>query len=70
MELHAVWDTFWDLDSCRPMGFSGPGRIPWTAMLAHASLHGYSRDVFDFLWELIRAMDAAYLKYVAEKSKP
>lgn len=69
-ELGPVWDTFWDLDSCRPLGFGTPGPIPWTALRQHQQVYGYGNDVFDYLWELLRAMDAAYLNHLAEKAKP
>lgn len=62
-----MWEAFWDLDSCRPIGM-GLGPIPWTAMLAHKEHYGYDKDVFDYLWDLIRAMDAAYLSHVNKKS--
>jgi hypothetical protein len=38
-------------------------------MLEHWRLFGYDRDVFDYLWELIRAMDATYLNHLGKKTK-
>jgi hypothetical protein len=65
-ELYEVLIIFWELDTCRAVGF-GAGPIPWTAMVIHQQVHGYDQEVFDFLWELIRAMDGAYLKHLSEK---
>lgn len=66
-ELVPVWQTFWDLDTCRPLGFGGFGPIPWTALLVHQQRWGYDQDVFDYLWDLLRAMDATYLEHTSKR---
>lgn len=48
-----------ELQTCRPVGMGGPGRIPWTAIHEYA----VAKDVVDQerFEVLMREMDAAYV---------
>lgn len=66
--LQRVWDGFFDLDSERPIGFGGAGRIPWSAEEAWLDAEGVGdpdeRGFYRALW---RQMDGAYLAEVNPK---
>lgn len=58
--------AFFILSSCRQIGMS-ESRIPWTAANDYSLRYGLSEADFDALWELISAMDTAYLNHQAKK---
>lgn len=59
--------AFFDLDTERYQGFNGPGRIPWSAMVAYAKHYGlFSYEVDDFV-QIIKAVDAANSKWHSEQ---
>lgn len=64
--LEFFWTAFWELSSCRSLGF-GAGPIPWSAAADYAitfELEG--EDFMDFVY-LIRMMDSAWCKHQVEK---
>ena len=54
--------AFWDLSTCRQIGM-GQGPIPWDKMIEYGHVAGLDDDMTDVLVGVIRAMDAAYLKW-------
>lgn len=67
--LQFYWDAFLELDTCRPLGMSSVGQIPWTAVNEYALRHGITDlDDFDYLLAIIRGIDAVYRNYVREKT--
>ena len=65
--LAFAWRAFWELSSDRSVGF-GVGPIPFTAIARYADRYGVGeRDAFERFLELIRGMDAAYLKDTEER---
>lgn len=58
--------AFWDLDTCRAIGF-GLGHIPWTAIDAYGLRHGLEPDVLNAFHQIIKALDARYLKWCADE---
>lgn len=68
--LIPIWDAYASLERDRHLTMGGPGPIPFTAIDRYASRYGIDDlDEFDRLRRLIMAMDAEYLKYVAELAK-
>lgn len=66
--LEFVYFAFWELSSCRPVGFSA-GPIPWSIIVDFARSHGLSLDEEeDFIYH-IRALDHAFLEYSKEQSE-
>lgn len=67
--LEFYWTAFWELSSCRPVGF-GFGPIPWTVIIDYAAAFEVEPDdVSDFIY-LIRAMDKAWIDWqVANQPK-
>jgi hypothetical protein len=55
--LHA----WFELDSERSSGMS-IGPIPWSKIVEYGIFHGIDRDVLEPFIQVIRQMDAAYLK--------
>jgi hypothetical protein len=47
----------------------GPGPIPWSAVKAWGEHHGFLGADFDYLWEMVSAMDHEYLSYAEDKRK-
>jgi hypothetical protein len=68
IELNAAgrffMDAFWKLSTCRPIGM-GYGPIPWTAVDAFATRNGFDAHMSDYLADIVQALDAVYLKWVA-----
>ena len=68
--LSFFWDAFWALNGDRPLGFSLPGPIPWTAIDRFAERSEVTdRDQFGRLVRLIRAMDGEWRAYMVEQLK-
>lgn len=68
IENTLYWNAFWDLETCRPVGF-GIAKIPWTAIDQWASRHGYFGEAFERLTNIIAQMDGAYIKHFIEAEK-
>lgn len=70
-DLVVFWEAFEELSTCRSfIGMTGhPGPIPWTAIEAYAHKHRFSRDFFDDLVAIIRAVDDEFRRLVAEEAK-
>jgi len=66
LELYLA--AFWDLDSCRPLGF-GEGPIAWTTIEQYAQQNDYTGEQRDMLHYHIRQLDNTYLKHRVEKNK-
>lgn len=58
--------AFWDLDSCRPLGY-GEGPIPWTTIEQYAQLNGIEGEQCEMLHYHVRQLDNTYLKHRASK---
>jgi hypothetical protein len=54
--------AFWDLHTCRHMGFS-PGPIPWNRIKEYADFVGLDRQNAFAFTAIIRLMDNAYTKW-------
>lgn len=68
--LEIYYDAFFDLHTCRPVGM-GLGSIPWSVMKDYALTWGLDEDQMVDLFYYVRAMDKAYLDWVAKKeAKP
>ena len=70
-DLWPYWRAYDELSTCRSYaGMTGvPLPIPWTAIDAYAHRHRFAGEAFDDLVHIVRAVDAAYVKHVVEKSK-
>lgn len=67
--LSFTWDAFFVLGSDRPIGFAGPGRIPFTAICAYADRYGIRDvDAFERFRHLVMAMDRTYIAHALERS--
>lgn len=65
--LAFYYKAFADLSSCRNMGMSGGGPIPYTAISEYAERNHMDDEDFHTLLTFIRTMDVAYLEHVASK---
>lgn len=69
-DLRWVWDAFSDLTTERAPGAMGPpGHIPWRALHAYCQVHGIRGLHYHHFKEVVKAMDDAYLEYLAKKMK-
>lgn len=64
MDLY--YDAFWNLTTTRQVGM-GAGPIPWTACHTYAQVLHFDEEQADDLWFFISAMDAVFLKHLADK---
>ena len=60
--------AFWDLSTGRMIGFA-IGPIPWRDIVVYAERAQLADDVAGVFIFVMREMDAAYLKYVADKQE-
>jgi len=60
--LSLYFTAFWDLDTCRPVGF-GYGPIPWSAVRDYALTFEFDEEQQEALFYLIRKLDNAYLQH-------
>lgn len=67
--LEMYMDAFNRLSTCRQLGM-GVGPIPWTAIGLYAVQAELDTDHTDKLYYYIEAMDAAFLKWSADRNKP
>ncbi len=66
MGLDIYYEAFLELGSTRSIGMD-LGPIPWTAIDRYAQRHGYEGDDFEYLVQMVRALDEAFLKYTRDK---
>lgn len=66
--LEWYYRAFTDLSTCRSYGMS-EGPIPWLAVNEYAIRHRMTHQEFDDLWEVVRKLDAVYIKERAGKAK-
>lgn len=66
MGLELYYDAFWDLNSCREVGF-GLGPIPWTSIKDYAITFEFDTEQFEDLYYFVRSMDDVYMKFHAPK---
>lgn len=66
MGLTLFLSAFYDLDSCRPVGWE-EGPIPWTAMADYCDRLDIQGDQREDLIYHVRQLDIEYLKYKASK---
>lgn len=62
------WDAFWELSSCRLSAMS-IGQIPMTAMFEWCYFYEYTREESHFFVQVLRLLDAGYMKTVTERQK-
>lgn len=63
--IEHIWEWFWQIHKGRSSGMSGPNPLTWSDLYAWASLTGLQVRPIEF--EIIKDIDSAYLKYIAEK---
>lgn len=66
--LELYLQAFWELSSCRDVGF-GEGQIPWLAIDRYCQSLGLDIDQELALFHHVRAMDNVYLKHQSKKSE-
>jgi hypothetical protein len=66
MEIFA--EAFRELGTCRQIGFS-IGPIPWLAVDAYCTRHGFDDEISADMFYIIRQVDDAYLEWVDAQSK-
>ena len=60
--------AFHDLSTCREMGMA-LGPIPWRDILTYGMFRGLDNELLDHFIQVIREMDAGYLKWENERQK-
>jgi len=68
MGLELFYGAFLDLTTDRPMGWDARP-IPWTAIRDYADAYDIRDEQREDLFDLVRAMDIAYLKHLEKKAK-
>ena len=58
--LDLYYDAFWELTTCRPLGW-GIGPIPWSSMRDYAQTFDFDEEQTSALFYYIRVMDNAYM---------
>lgn len=66
--LSFFYAAFWDVNTCRSLGFGAEGPIPWTAVRQWAEEHELEGDQRKDLFVYLEKMDGAYLKFVADRA--
>jgi hypothetical protein len=71
VEASFYLDAFHALSTERQIGaMGGAGYIPWSKAMTFAERAGIvSEDEQDLFWRMMKAMDATYLEWLAEKQK-
>lgn len=67
--LELYFEAFWALSSCRQIGMSA-GPIGWVDCNTYATVLHLDEEQADDLWFFISAMDAVFLKHLADKRAP
>lgn len=62
-------DAWNDLHSCRPLGFSGAGDIPYTAISTWADREGLDSELFRLLKHVIFRLDRDRAEREASKAR-
>lgn len=62
-------EAFYELHSCRSITMNGPGPIPWRDIVDYAILQQIDPRFLDHFTTCIRALDNAFLEFVAEENK-
>lgn len=65
--LEGFYIAFWELSTDRQSGM-GAGPIPWTAINLYCQREGVTGEDYDYLLDMVRAMDRVFLDYQKEKS--
>lgn len=65
--LECYYTAFLDLNSCRALGPSGEGAIPWTAMALYAQVNNYQGEELEDLFYHLPRMDKVYLDWALKK---
>lgn len=68
MGLELFFSAFLDLDRDRPSGWT-MRPIPWTVIIDYAQAYNIVDEQREDLLYFVRAMDKAYMAYVAKKEK-
>lgn len=68
MGLELYWYAFFELSTCRSVGFA-PGPIPWTAVMDYAQAFGLDDVQTHLLVRFVRAMDGAFLNHHEKQMK-
>lgn len=63
--LELFYAAFTDLCTCRAIGMS-VGPIPWDKAMAWGRHFGLSADDLDYLWDMVSALDDAYMRHLRE----
>lgn len=58
--IHKAWQ---DLVNERRIGFGAQGALLWSAVDRWAQRHDVDGEEFDFLWRMLRALDAEFLSH-------
>lgn len=67
--LELYFGAFFDLSTCRPNSGMGLSPIPWSAIEEYACVYEFDPEQREDLLYLVRAMDQAYIKHYAARSK-
>lgn len=55
-----IWETFWEIRNCSPIGFNGPGRITFADLDCWQRVRGFSLS--NLVIDMFLQMDATYLE--------
>lgn len=58
--------AWYELDTCRQVGMD-VGMIPWDKIVLYGQFHGLENDVLQAFIQIIREMDAAFMKRKEQK---
>lgn len=61
--------AFFELNTCRQLGFGGVGPIPWRDMILYAEVVHLAYEVRLAFMEIIRVMDRAFMTWQAEQDE-
>ena len=61
-------EAFWELSSCRELGFGVVGPIPWSAIDMFAKREQLEEEDFEDLAVVLRAMDEEFLRIQNSKT--
>ena len=65
--LQPVWDAFQRLGSCRYLGPTNVGPIPWGAIDQYCVRHHITGAEYDYFVEMIESLDHTFLVETAPK---
>lgn len=60
--LALYYEAFFDLTTCRGMGFGSVGPIPWTAIVEYARFYRFDEEQTDALLFYVRRLDDVVIK--------